>query len=111
MRVTIKEKSFFLEKNTRYVYLESPGKEGVLGQQICRTIWTNQAGFLGEAVQSTPKNFETDCLQWLKDFELREKVEDYVSECMSAEDLFTWVVGSILRNSEEEILELIGELE
>ena len=109
MRVNIKEESFFLEENTRYVYLESPGKEGVLGQQICRTTYTNQAGFLGETVQSTPESFETDCLEWLKDFELREKVENYVSECMSTEDIFKWVVGSILRNSEEVILDLIGD--
>ena len=44
-----------------YIRLESPGAEGVLGQQIC------EGGGLddGATIRSSPAKFEEDCLRWL----------------------------------------------
>ena len=61
MRLTIKNREFWMPNEGGYIRLESPGAEGVLGQQIC------EGGGLddGATIRSTPAKFEEDCLRWL----------------------------------------------
>jgi len=46
-----------------HIYLESPGSEGVLGQQICEGGGLND----GATIKSAPEDFKETCLQWLKE--------------------------------------------
>jgi len=62
MRIKISSHEFWMPDEGGYVYLESPGAEGVLGQQIC------EGGGLayGSTIRSSPAKLKEDCLQWIK---------------------------------------------
>lgn len=63
-RITIKSrkvghKTFWMPDTGGYVRLESDGKTGTLGRQICYG-----GGFRGNTVSSTPDTFEADVRKW-----------------------------------------------
>jgi hypothetical protein len=75
MRLTIKAKKeietltgtekpvfkFWAPDNGGYVRLESDGKSGTLGQQIC-----DGGGFSGSTVSCSPANFDRVCRSWYR---------------------------------------------
>ena len=69
MRFTIKSRKlkmnfdFFLAKDGGYVRLESPGKSGTLGIQIC-----DGGSFMGSTITSTEKAFPTVCRKWYRQY-------------------------------------------
>ena len=75
MRLTIKSKTeietltgtekpvfeFWAPEQGGYVRLESRGKSGTLGQQICEG-----GGFSGGTISATPENFDRVCRSWYR---------------------------------------------
>lgn len=77
-RITIKSrtfgpKTFWMPDNGGYVRLESDGKPGTLGKQICYG-----GGFRGNTVSSSPETFEADVRKWWRAYRK--------SECQFAND-------------------------
>jgi len=82
MRLTIKARSeietlagtekpvfeFWAPDQGGYVHLESRGKSGTLGQQIC-----HGGGFYGGTVRATPENFTRVCRSWYRAYMRAEK--------------------------------------
>ena len=54
---------FWAPDNGGYVRLESDGKSGTLGQQIC-----DGGGFSGGTVSATPENFTRVCRSWYRQY-------------------------------------------
>lgn len=53
------EISFFMPTDGGYVHLESSGKPGTLGKQICKG-----GDFMGSTLSATPETFEAVCRRW-----------------------------------------------
>lgn len=51
--------SFWMSGDAGYVFLESEGKPGSLGSQICRG-----GGFSGSTITANAENFERICRNW-----------------------------------------------
>jgi hypothetical protein len=82
MRLTIKSKTeietltgtekpvfeFWAPTDGGYVRLETPGKSGTLGQQIC-----DGGRFSGSTVSATPENFVRVCRSWYRAYMRAEK--------------------------------------
>lgn len=51
--------SFFMPSDGGHVFLESKGKPGTLGQQICRGGRCS-----GSTIRATPETFEAICRAW-----------------------------------------------
>lgn len=51
--------TFFMNGGGGYVYLETQGKPGTLGKQIC-----SGGGFTGSTLSATPDTFEAVCRNW-----------------------------------------------
>lgn len=58
-----KEYEFWAPDNGGYVYLESPGRPGTLGSQICEG-----GGFMGSTISCTgsSSHFEEECRRWYR---------------------------------------------
>lgn len=56
-----KDFSFFMPSNGGYIWLESPGKPGALGRQICAG-----GGFMGSTLSATPETFIIVCRRWYR---------------------------------------------
>jgi hypothetical protein len=69
MRTTIKSRKtgetfdFWAPDNGGYVRLESDGREGTLGYQIC-----SGGGFTGSTISCTQDSFKTDCRRWYRSY-------------------------------------------
>ena len=55
------EQSFFMPDNGGYIRLESEGKSGTLGAQIC-----DGGKFSGSTISASPASFERECRKWHK---------------------------------------------
>jgi hypothetical protein len=53
--------SFWAPDSGGYVRLESDGKIGTLGRQIC-----DGGCFSGDTVRATPENFKSTCRRWYR---------------------------------------------
>jgi hypothetical protein len=53
------EISFFMPNNGGYIRLESSGKNGTLGAQIC-----SGGKFIGNTISATEASFEETCKKW-----------------------------------------------
>jgi len=53
--------SFFMPNGGGYVRLESSGKPGTLGKQLCAG-----GDFMGSTISATPETFERACRRWHK---------------------------------------------
>ncbi|UTM60437.1 hypothetical protein L4174_023930 (plasmid) [Photobacterium sp. CCB-ST2H9] len=52
---------FWMPSKGGYIRLESEGKEGVLGRQICKG-----GGFMGSTLEATPETFKNVCRNWYR---------------------------------------------
>lgn len=53
--------SFWMNAAGGYIFLESDGKPGTLGQQICKGGY-----FSGSTLSGTPETFEKVCRSWYR---------------------------------------------
>ena len=53
------EQSFFMPDNGGYIRLESEGRSGTLGAQICEG-----GTFRGDTISASPTTFESECRKW-----------------------------------------------
>ncbi|RZP88974.1 hypothetical protein [Vibrio vulnificus] len=60
-RKTGQDFEFWMPHDGGYIRLESEGKEGILGRQICKG-----GGFMGSALIATPETFKSVCRNWYR---------------------------------------------
>lgn len=53
--------SFWMNGNAGYVFLQSEGRPGQLGEQICEG-----GSFMGSTISANAENFEKVCRRWHK---------------------------------------------
>ena len=76
-RFTIKTRTngnmvFFVPDNGGYVRLESDGKSGTLGRQIC-----DGGRFHGSTIMATADTHEAKCRRWYRAFRAAQRAAEY----------------------------------
>lgn len=54
--------TFFMSSDGGYIFVDTNGKEGTLGEQICSNGMTN----CGSCLSATEETFEKVCRNWLR---------------------------------------------